>query len=260
VALDDREWKLDEGRRDVGLAFAGVAPIVVGAGLVGVRNHVQNANVALLLVVVVVGAAAIGGRAAGAVSAVIAALSFDFFHTVPYLRLTIETTDDVETTVLLLVVGLSVGNLTARAMRARATAADRSLEIRRIYRVADLAARGEEWAQVLGAAQEELVALLRLRSCRFEAQPVHSGLPRLERSGQLDQKVWHFRDGGFELPPDGVELPVYGRGQQLGRFVLEPSPGVGVSLEQRVVSLAIADQVGAALVVAPTSRKGYGPA
>ena len=32
--------------------------------------------------------------------------------------------------------------------------------------------------------------------------------------------------GGFELPAEGAELPVLARGQQIGRFVLEPTPGV----------------------------------
>lgn len=253
MAVDLQEH-LDGVRRDVGLVIGGLAPIVVGAALVGVRGHIQNANVALILVVVVVAAAAIGGRLAGATSAVVSALSFAFFHTQPYLRLTIDTADDVETTVLLLVVGLLVGHLTAGAMRARASAAEASLEIRRIHRVADRAARGEEAARVLEAAQEELIALLSLQSCRFEAQPILTVLPRLERGGQLDRRVWRLRDEGFELPREGVELPVYGRGQQLGRFVLEPT-GVGVSLEQRVVAVAIADQVGAAL--AAPSKAGH---
>jgi hypothetical protein len=67
--------------------------------------------------------------------------------------------------------------------------------------------------------------------------------------------VWRYRDGGFELSAEGVELPVYGRGHQLGRFVLEPTAGVGVSLDQRVVAVAIADQVGAALA-APAPAGG----
>jgi uncharacterized protein DUF4118 len=245
-------------RRDVGIAVGGIAPIVVAALLVGVRGHIQNANVALILVVVVVAAAAIGGRVAGATSAVISAVSFDFFHTQPYLQLRIDTADDVETTVLLLVVGLLVGHLAAGAMRARASAAESSVEIRRIHRVAERAARGEEAAQVLQAAQDELIQLMTLRSCKFEAQPILSVLPRLDRGGQIDTKVWRFRDGGFELPAEGVELPVYGRGQQLGRFVLEPTTGVGVTLEQRVVAVAIADQVGAALAAPWTTRKGNG--
>ena len=237
------------------MALGGLAPIVIALVLVGVRAHIQNANVALILVVVVVTAASIGGRAAGATSAVVAAASFDFFHTQPYLRLRIDSADDVETTLLLLAVGLLVGHITAGAMRARASAAESSLEIRRIHRVAERAARGEDAAHVLEAAQGELIELLTLQSCRFEAQPILLALPRMERSGQLDTKVWRFRDGGFELPEEGVELPVYGRGQQLGRFVLEPTAGVGVTLEQRVVAVAIADQVGAALAAPSTAGK-----
>ena len=256
MSEETRKWKLDGVRRDAGLALGGLAPIAVAAALVGVRSHIQNANVALILVVVVVATAAIGGRAAGAMSAVVSALSFAFFHTQPYQRLTIDTADDLETTVLLLAVGLLVGHLTTRAIRARASAAECTLDIRRIHRVGERAARGDDAARVIEVAQGELIPLLSLRSCRFEGQPIHSGLPRLERTGQLDTRMWRYRDGGFELPPEGVELPVYGRGQQLGRFVLEPTAGVGVSLEQRVVAVAIADQVGAALAVPAMARKG----
>lgn len=74
---------------------------MVGVSLVGVRDQIQNANVALILVVVVVAAAAIGGRLAGATAAVVSALAFIFFHTQPYLRLTIDSADDVETALLL---------------------------------------------------------------------------------------------------------------------------------------------------------------
>jgi hypothetical protein len=52
---------------------------------------------------------------------------------------------------------------------------------------------------------------------------------------------------GFAFPDTGVELPVLGRGNVLGRFVLVPEPNTSVTLEQRVVAVAIADQVGAAL-------------
>ena len=43
-----------------------------------------------------------------------------------------------------------------------------------------------------------------------------------------------------------------GRGNVLGRFVLVPQPNSVVTLEQRVVAVAIADQVGAALVTSGT--------
>ena len=237
------------------MVIGGIAPIFVAGLLVGLRDVVQNANIALMLVIVVVLAAAVGGRRAGICAAVVSALSFDFFHTTPYLRLSIDTADDMETTALLLVVALAVGHVAAGSSRAKASAEASHSDIWRIHRMAEQAAHGEDAADVILAAQGELTELLTLRSCRFEAQPFLPVLPRLERSGFIDTRVFQLREKGFELPLEGVELPVYGRGQPLGRFVLDPTPGVGVSLEQRVVAVALADQVGAALA-APSAVRG----
>ena len=93
------------------VALGVAAPICVAAALVAVRDHLLNANVALILVLVVILAAVGGGRSAGAAAAVSAALSFNFFHTMPYLTLEIDSADDVETTLLLLAVGLAVRQL-----------------------------------------------------------------------------------------------------------------------------------------------------
>jgi hypothetical protein len=45
----------------------------------------------------------------------------------------------------------------------------------------------------------------------------------------------------------GVRLPVLGGGRQIGSLVLDPDPSIGVSLEERLVAVALADQLGAAL-------------
>jgi hypothetical protein len=230
------------------------APVAVAAVLVAFRDVVLTANLALVMVLVVVVVAAAGGRTAGAIAAVMAAVSFDFFLTKPYLQLTIASDDDIETTFLLLVVGLVVGTIAATARRARVSAQASSSEVRRIHHLADLSARGEEPAEVIRAAQSELVELLGLRGCRFEAPPFSTSLDRLERTGTLATHHFRATSAGFELPRDGAELPVLGRGQLLGRFVLDPTPGVGVTLEQRVVAVALADQVGAVLA-APERRE-----
>jgi hypothetical protein len=237
----------DRNERLFWMGVGGLAAIGVASVLVALRGVMLNANVAIVLVLVVVLVAAAGGRRAGAVTAVVAALSFDFFHTRPYLQLRIASRDDVETTLLLLAVGLVVGTVTARARREKGAAAASRSEIRRIYRVAELAATGDEPSDIILAAQAELTALLGLRDCRFEAPPFVTGYERLERSGAMSSRALHLRPGGFELDVAGVELPVMGRGQVLGRFVLEPEPGTGVSLESRVVAIAVADQVGAVL-------------
>ena len=59
----------------------------------------------------------------------------------------------------------------------------------------------------------------------------------------------HFRFArkGFELPRGGAQLFVVGARRTLGRFVLIPTPGEGVSAERRMMAIALADQLAAAL-------------
>jgi uncharacterized protein DUF4118 len=240
--------------RMIAVALGGLLPLVIAMALVPLRDNIDSANVALILVAAVVIAAVFGGREAGAAGALVSAISFDFFYTRPYGQLRIASKNDVETTLLLLLVGLVVGHISTRGRGARRSAEAREGEIKRIHRVANLAARGEEAADVIMATQAELMSLLDLEDCRFEAPPFSSALPRLDRSGALTGHEFHLHPNGFALPTIGAELPVLGRGQLLGRFVLDPKPNVGVSLEQRVVAVALADQVGA--VLAAPERSG----
>jgi hypothetical protein len=239
----------------MGIAVGTIGPIVVAGALVGIRDSIASADVALLLVLVIILAGVTGGWRAGALGAVVATLSFDFFHTKPYLSLKIDSRDDIVTALLLLLAGISVGLLAGRARGARAAARTATGEIERIHRVAELAARGVVGEDVLFTAQRELRDLLDLESCRFEASPGLPPLATIERNGAITgSPVRHFARGELELPRDGAELPVLARGQRIGRFVLEPRQGVGVSIEQRLVAIAIADQVGAALT-APTGLR-----
>jgi hypothetical protein len=240
--------------------FAVVAPIAAALLLVPMRAHIVTANVALVLMAVVVVTAVYGGGRAAAVAAVTSAIAFDFVFTVPYWRFRIDARDDIETTLLLLVVGLFVARVAATGWRSAREAETRSADIRRVYRLATLSARGDAAADVIMAAQQELSDLLRLRDCRFEAPPFDATFERLERSGLVSWPELQLGSGGFTLPRSGVELLVQGRGQLLGRFVMEPATGGGTSLDQRVVAVAVADQVGAALAAPPQgeSRNTYG--
>ena len=65
----------------------------------------------------VVAVATLGQRLATVVGAVSAAVWFDFFQTRPYYSFTINAHDDVVTAVLLLVVGVAVGELAIRTRR-----------------------------------------------------------------------------------------------------------------------------------------------
>jgi hypothetical protein len=239
---------------DIGLG--GIAPIGMAAALVAVRGHVANTNVALLLAVVVVAAGALGGRAAGMVSGLTAAASFDFFHTKPYLSLLIHDADDVEMTIMLFILGLVAGQLAWKAgVAARQRDGGRG-GLDQIRRLADQVAQGRESAEVIASARAELIDLFQLVDCQFEAAPFHDhlDLPTLERNGVVAHRRYRMQPGGdleVELPAEGIGVPVLSRGQVVGRFVLDFGPAAGATLEQRIVAIALADQVGASLAAYP---------
>lgn len=101
------------------LLAALVVPFLVAFVLVPFRTDLSAPNAALILAVAVVAVAAVGTRVAGAAAALSAAVWFDFFLTEPYQRFVIADRDDIETAVLLLVVGLIVSQLAVRARRSR---------------------------------------------------------------------------------------------------------------------------------------------
>ena len=138
--------------------------------LIPIRDDVDNTNVALLLVVVVVAVASVGQRARrGAWRRCRRPASFNFFHTVPYYSLRIDSRDDVETAVLLLLVGLAVGELASRGLQAQRGGRPRAPRPGQPARPGALVAKGEDADYVLMATEAELTHLLGLAACRFEA-------------------------------------------------------------------------------------------
>lgn len=238
---------------------AGVAgPVAVAAALVPARGHTDNTNLALVLVVVVVAVAAFGHRLAAALSAVSAMLAFDFFHTQPYYSLRINAHDDLVTAMLLLAVGVAVGELAIRNRRHRAAAEDANDGITRIHAIAELVASGELPDFVVLAVAGELQDLLCLRDCRFERSasfdapaPAH-----LLRSGHvtIGNLTWGVEDMG--LPSKQVELLIEGYGRVFGRYLMTPTPARGISFDHRVVAVALADQVAAAFAAATAETGG----
>jgi len=212
----------DDAARAVGLAIAAFGPLLVSGVLVPFRDDLAAANVVLVFVVVVVLAATIGTRVSGALAAVISAMAFDFFFTHPYQSLKIDSSDDVETTVLLLVIGLLVAGIVTYSRRHRRASELRSDEITRLHRVAELVAADTDAEDVVLSVQAELIGLLALRDCRYETPPFRSELPVLERNGAIAGDHRHWIEGEYTLPEQGAAIPVMGRGRPFGRLVLVP--------------------------------------
>jgi hypothetical protein len=234
-----------DGRVAFGAAVGVFGALVIAALLVPFRDRLPNAEMALALVVPVLLAAVIGGRLAGAVSAVVAALTFDFVFTQPYLSLRISNKDDVWTFVFLLIVAMVAAEVGIRARRGGVAARESRSELDRLMRVAELAADGADADDVVMSARAELIGLFGLNDCVYEAQS--SGeLPRIGPRGALENAplvAW----GDFILPTGGVEVAVRGRGRELGRLVMYADPATRAPLEKRLVAVAIADEVGLTL-------------
>jgi K+-sensing histidine kinase KdpD len=168
------------------LAAATAAGAMMVAGLlVPFRSHLTGTTVALVMMVVVVCAAAVGGRFAGVATAVTATLSYDFLFTRPYQSLKIASADDVEVTILLLLCGLIVGTVAARAERSGSTAARMKGDLLHVHRIAELVAAGAPVAEVVIAAEVQLTDLLGLRNCRFESPSGTEPIALLSRSGAV---------------------------------------------------------------------------
>ena len=98
----------------------------MAAVLVPFRASFPNTDAALAMLLVVVAVAANGYRLAGVLAAVSTAVWFDFFLTQPYERFSITRRTDIETTVLLLVIGVAVTEIAVWGRRQRVTASRRA--------------------------------------------------------------------------------------------------------------------------------------
>ena len=238
-------------QRRTWLAFglALTLPIAASAVLLFFRDHLDNSNIALALVVPVVAVSLLRRRVSTLVAAMSAAVWFDFFYTRPYHSFTIRNSDDVLTAGILLVVGVAVGELAIRGQHHRTVAIEHSDDIARIHAIAELVAEGERAEYVVIAVARELRDLLGARDVRFEASPLlpdAKPIAVIEQTGavRIGQIAWGADTMGL---PGPTEVVVQSGGRVWGRFVLEPTPGLGVPFERRIVAVALADQVGAAL-------------
>jgi K+-sensing histidine kinase KdpD len=135
----------------VAWAAAGfVASLLIGVAIEPFRGTVGLENVALGYLLVVVVAAAVGGRAAGLISALSAALSYDFFLTTPYHSLRIDSVAQVITVALLFGTGI-VASLAGRARRRRTVEADTQAGIIRLLNTITRAAAAGEGIDRLAA-------------------------------------------------------------------------------------------------------------
>lgn len=223
-------------------------PLIVGAVLVPFRDSFANAAAALVMVGVIFAVAVMGNRLSGVLASASAAAWFDYFLTRPYDRFTISHRPDLETTVAILVVGVLVTELAARSRRHWRDANSSTAYVEMIHGVAVLAADSASVDAVIAQTTKSLTRLLSLRVCRFDRALADPPLARIEANGEVVHAGMRWPAHDIGLPGPEAEIVAKWRGRVVGRFVVTPSTGASVTLEQRIVAVAIVDVFAAYLV------------
>jgi K+-sensing histidine kinase KdpD len=216
--------------------------VAVAWAFVPLRHHVSNVNAALVLVVAVTAVGLFGRRGPVLLAAVAAALSFDAFDTAPDGTLSMARSQDLVTTLVLVVVGAAGGELALRLSRSRRASSTGDDRLNRVQKAASLVAGGEEAALVVAGVGEEILRLLDLEQCCFEAGDPPAHLPGVARSGQLVEPV--VLGAG-----DQIAVPVWALGHPVGFFRLTVPGDAALSAQALAVAVTLADQAGAALAV-----------
>jgi K+-sensing histidine kinase KdpD len=237
------------GRDRLVLLAGFAAPLALAAILVPWRASFPNTDAALVLILLVVAVAADGYRPAGFAAALSAAVWFDFFLTRPYEQFSILRRADIQTTLLLLIIGVAVTELAVWGRRQHAVASRRAGYLDGISAAAQAVATGSSPSDLIDQVSRQLTVLLSLRSCHFQHGVAGLGQPaRLHHDGTVTagRQAWDVDSAGFPRGSD-LELLVENGALLQGRFLMAPGPGARPGLEQRLLAAAFADQAGTAL-------------
>jgi Domain of unknown function (DUF4118) len=238
-----------QAHRTLVVGAAAAAPLVACAALVPFRDSVANTNAALGLVLIVVIAASTGVRPAGIVAALSSAVWFDFFLTEPYNQFTITDRADIETAVLLVLVGAAVTEVALWGRRQQARASREQGYLAGVLGTAATVAAGQSsTSSLIDHVAGQIVEVLQIDDCRFDSGS-GSGLPTLDSDGTVVHNGRMVDVDRHGLPTRSeIALVIQSGGVVRGRFLLTAATRVvRPSLEQRLVAVALANQVGAAL-------------
>ena len=243
--------------RSAVLAAAAGLPLLACAVLTLVRDTVANTNAALGLVLLVVAAASTGIRAAGLVAALSSAVGFDFFLTPPYLDFTITKQADIETAVLLVLVGAAVTEVALWGRRQQARASRQQGYLDGVLGTAATVSAGRtSTGSLVERVRSQLIDVLQVERCRFDPTGRHA-LASINPDASVSYAGHPIDAERAGLPTDSeIALEVRSGGVVYGRYLLTAATRVvRVSPEQCRVAIALADQVGAALAAASGDRR-----
>jgi len=245
----ETEWM---GRyRSVVITAAAIAPLLCAAVLAAFRESVTAATAALVLVLIVVATAATGDRVAGIVAALSSAAGFDVLLTEPRGQFTIKNPNDIEVTVLLVLVGIAVTEIALWGRRQQARASRRAGYLDGVLGTSKIIAVPDASPDALiDHVASQIIQILDIDDCQFV--PGNGPGPQdasLDHDGCVTRRGHRVNVESDGLPTDErIALIVRQGGAIHGQFVLTAATRVVCpSVEQLRVAVLLADQVGAAL-------------
>ena len=229
-----------------------VLPLVSCAILSTLRDSVTAATAVLILVLWVVAAAASGDRLAGLLAALSGGAWFDFFLTEPYQRFTIADPDDIEATVLLVLIGAGVTEIALWGHRQQGRAARRSGYLEGVLGTAQVVSEGDAPASSPGRGRrppDHRRAGSRRLPLRRRPGPRHAD--RAARPRRRGHPRWPRRRRRSTRPSRRRATSPSSSGRDpcvVGHFLVTATTRVAYpSREQCRVAVLLADQVAGAL-------------
>ncbi len=242
-------------RRRVLVTSSLVSPVVLSVAFIPFRTSFTNVAAALCMVALIEALAVMGDRVSGVLATLSAAVSFDFFLTAPYERITITRLPDLQTTISILLIGVIVTEVAARSHRHRRAASEDAHFIAMLGDVVAMSSRNEKGSQILDCATSSLMTLLTLRACRFDPAIPDPPLARIQPSGEVVHVGLRWPVAEIGLPGPECEILCAHRGTRVGRFVLTPTPGFALTRERLTMAVVLASLAAISAREAGSSRE-----
>jgi two-component system sensor histidine kinase KdpD len=242
------------------IAIGGVGAIALGVALIPLRPLTVASNLAFVFLAFTIVVAEFGGRIAALVTAIVSAMSLNFFLTEPYLTLTISKSEDVVAFFALAGCGLLAAAFGARRVRWARTARRTRKDLGVLEGVVDQLKAGAPLEAVLsevgrGFGLRRLV--LRDASGRVLAE-VPAGGPPTEAAEALLAPDSLLASGaatthrlgarGFRLPEGGGRIRLQDGDRRATLDLWEGDPE-GLDLDERRALFIAASILGLALAV-----------
>ncbi len=235
------------------IGLIGALATIAVAGVMASGSERGTTNSALAVVLVVVAAGVLGGRRGGATTAIVGALSHDFFHTVPYNTLRIRGTGDIVEVALILAIGLVVGELAGHRHAAARTALHRRDELEEVLAHGQLLASTTSATARIAATCAAVCGHLGGTSARYEEGPVPNvgTRSRITSRGGVENLQFRALGNGIDLGDGDVQLEVVSGDQTFGCIVVTPTAGHAVSIDDRIAAVASGTQLALSLAHLP---------